>query len=166
MKAVIGIGTNIGDRANNIKESIAALRSVPGVSVLRVSDIYETAPWGYEEQNSFYNCIVETQTELTADMLLGVCLGIESGMGRVRLFKNGPRVIDLDLLICENIKSDSEHLMLPHPRIGERDFVLVPLKDLYDDMQVLGFSFEKEYKAIAENSSAVCVLSGSAVLTE
>ena len=154
MKAVIGIGTNVGDRAENIRNAVEALNLLPDVEVLRCASIYETDPWGYTEQQSFYNTVVEVETVKSPEMLLGACLGIEAGMGRVREFKNGPRVIDLDLLVFENYNNDSQHITVPHPLIGERDFVLVPLKELYDDMKVLGCSYINQYKNIAEKSTA------------
>ena len=154
MKAVIGIGTNIGNRAENIRTAVEALRLIPGIQVLRCASIYETDPWGYTEQQSFYNTVIEVESEKSPEMLLGACLGIEAGMGRVREFKNGPRVIDLDLLVVESYESNTPHIIVPHPLIGERDFVLVPMKELYSDMNVLGFSYTKQYENIAEKTSA------------
>ena len=154
MKAVIGIGTNVGDRAENIRNAVEALNLLPDVKVLRCASIYETDPWGYTEQQSFYNTVVEVETVKSPEMLLGACLGIEAGMGRIREFKNGPRVIDLDLLVFENYNNDSQHITVPHPLIGERDFVLVPLKELYGDMKVLGCSYINQYENIAEKSTA------------
>lgn len=149
MKAVLGIGTNMGNRAENINSAVESLSLVPGVSVLRVSDLYETTPWGITQQRNFYNNVVEIETELSPNALLGACLGIEAAMGRVRELKNGPRIIDIDVLVYEDAVSDTKELQLPHPRIGERNFVLVPLKELYDDLNVLGISYKKFY----ENSS-------------
>ena len=154
MKAVLGIGTNMGDRAENINSAIESLSLVPGITVLRTSDTYETEPWGYADQANFYNNVVEIETQLTPNALLGVCLGIEAAMGRVRLFKNGPRVIDIDLLVYEGAYSDTEELRLPHPRIGERAFVLVPLKDLYDDLNVLGISYKNFYGNMSNTDTA------------
>ena len=154
MKAVIGIGTNIGDRAENIRNAVEALNLLPDVKVLRCASIYETAPWGFTEQQSFYNTVVEIETTKSPEILLGACLGIESGMGRVREFKYGPRVIDLDLLIVEGYVDNSPDITVPHPLIGERDFVLVPLKELYDDMNVLGFSYKNKYENIVGKSTA------------
>lgn len=154
MKAVIGIGTNIGDRKNNIEKAVEALRLVPDINVIRCASVYETEPWGYTEQANFYNTVIEVETTRTPEMLLGICLGIETGMGRVREFKNGPRIVDLDLLVYEDFESDTEHLQLPHKRIGERDFVLVPLKELYSDMNIMGFDYSKEYENIVGKSTA------------
>ncbi len=154
MKAVIGIGTNIGDRAENIRNAVEALDLLPDVKVLRCASIYETEPWGYTKQQSFYNTVVEVETNKSPEMLLGACLGIEAGMGRIRKFKNGPRVIDLDLLIVEGYENKSSDITVPHSLIGERDFVLVPLKELYNDMNVLGFSYINQYENIVEKSTA------------
>ncbi len=154
MKAVIGIGTNIGNRAENIRNAVEALDLLPDVKVLRCASIYETDPWGYTEQQSFYNTVVEVETSKSPEMLLGACLGIEAGMGRVREFKNGPRVIDLDLLVFENYENGSTHITVPHSLMGERDFVLVPLKELYDDMNILGYSYINQYENVVEKSTA------------
>ncbi len=154
MKAVIGIGTNIGDRAANIKSAVEALDLLPDVKVLRCAGIYETEPWGFTEQRAFFNTVVEVETSVSAEMLLGECLGIEAGMGRIREFKNGPRIIDLDLLVFEGYENNTDAITVPHSRIGERDFVLVPLKELYDDMNVLGVSYIKQYENIAPKSTA------------
>lgn len=154
MKAVIGIGTNIGDRAENIRSAVEALELLPDVKVLRCASIYETDPWGYTEQQSFYNTVVEVETNKTPEMLLGACLGIEAGMGRIREFKNGPRIIDLDLLVVENYNNASPHITVPHSLIGERDFVLVPLKELYNDMNILGCSYINQYENILKKSTA------------
>ena len=153
-KAVIALGGNIGDRKKNITDAIAAIDSVPMVNVKRASSVYETEPWGFKEQRSFYNSVAELETELCAEALLGACLGIEAGMGRVREFKNGPRIIDIDLLLFEGTVSDTEFLRLPHPRITERDFVLVPLYELYNNCLAPGFDFSEAYNNIIKNSTA------------
>ncbi len=154
MKAIIGIGTNMGDRYENIRNAIEALELVPGIKVLRESSVYETEPWGYTDQPGFYNNVIEVESEKSPQALLGVCLGIEAGMGRVRQFTYGPRIIDLDLLFYENETSDTEELILPHPLIGERDFVLVPLKELYDAMYIYGYDYSEEYEKASKNTSA------------
>lgn len=154
MKAVIGIGTNIGDRYTNIEYAVSALDLVPGVSVIRKSSVYETEPWGYTQQNGFYNNVIEVETEKSPQALLGVCLGIEAGMGRIREFRYGPRIIDLDLLFYEGAVSDTEELKLPHPLIGERDFVLVPLAELFPDMDIYGFKYIDCYEKVCKNTSA------------
>lgn len=130
MKAYLGIGTNLGDRMQNLQDSIDALNLLPLTTVTDISDVYETDPVGYDNQDDFLNIVVEVETELNPDNLLGACLGIEAGLGRVRTIKNGPRIIDIDLLIYENETSNTNTLVLPHPRMMERNFVLKPLLDL------------------------------------
>ncbi len=130
MKAYLGIGTNIGDRMQNLQDSIDALNLLPFTTVKDVSNVYETDPVGYENQDDFLNIVVEVETELNPDNLLGACLGVEAGLGRIRTIKNGPRIIDIDLLIYENETSNTNTLVLPHPRMMERNFVLKPLLDL------------------------------------
>lgn len=141
-KAVIGLGTNIGDRKENILNAYSALEKVPGIHLLRNSSVWETEPWGYEDQPSFYNSVIEIATDLPPHALLGVCLGIEAALGRIRSFKNGPRIIDLDLLIYEGAEIGDENLTVPHPRMGERAFVLVPLSELFPDMNIYGFNYK------------------------
>ncbi len=153
-KAVIGIGTNIGNRQENIKTAVSALELIPQVKVLRQASVYETAPWGYTEQRAFYNTVIEIESPYSAESVLGICLGIEAGMGRERGIKNGPRIIDLDLLVYEECCLSTEELTIPHKLIGERDFVLIPLKELYEDMNVLGFSYAKSYENILEKNTA------------
>lgn len=130
MRAYLSIGTNMGDRLSNLQNAVDSLKLLPQTSVTEVSPVYETDPIGFENQADFLNIAVEIETKLTSEALLGALLGIEAALGRVRLFKNGPRVIDLDLLLFGDEKRNSEILILPHPRMFEREFVLKPLNDL------------------------------------
>ena len=104
MKAVLGIGTNIGNRLKNIENVYSSLSLLPNTKIIKKSSVYETEPWGYEQQDRFLNCAVLIETELSPNALLGACLGIEAALGRVRKFKNGPRIIDVDVLLLENIE--------------------------------------------------------------
>lgn len=134
--AYIGIGTNIGNRLDNIKNAVSSLELLPNTKVLKTSKIYETDPWGYENQECFLNAAVKVETCLSSHCLLGACLGIEAAMGRIRSIKNGPRIIDLDLLFFDDEIQNSDELILPHPRIFERAFVLVPLFDVLNNEKV------------------------------
>ena len=145
--AYLALGSNIGDAKGNIDGAVAALSLVPGVEVDMVSSYYITKPWGVENQPDFVNACVCVKTTLSPQALLGVCLGIEAGMGRVRMIKNGPRVIDIDVLLYNDIYINSEELILPHPRMHEREFVLVPLLDIAKDGKVLNFDIKN---ALAE----------------
>lgn len=131
--AYVAFGSNIGDARQNIKDAASALARVPGVRVVKLSGFYETKPWGYESQQNFVNACARLDVEINPFTLLGACLGTEAGLGRVRHIKNGPRIIDIDLLLYEDQSIETKELILPHPRMNERDFVLVPLRDVADD---------------------------------
>lgn len=131
--AFIGIGTNMGDRALNIRNAVNSLKLLPNTSVEAVSNIYETEPWGFKEQSNFLNGVIKLSTELSPRALLGALLGIEAAFGRVREIKNGPRVLDLDLLIYDDVTINTTELTLPHPFMLEREFVLKPLIELISD---------------------------------
>lgn len=143
MTAYLGIGTNIGDRLQNLIDAVEALELLPMTKVIEVSNVYETEPVGYDNQDKFLNIAVAVSTELTADNLLGASLGIEAGMGRVRTIKNGPRIIDVDLLLYENEKYNTKTLVLPHPRMLERNFVLKPLLDLNINNEIYSTDYLK-----------------------
>lgn len=128
----VALGSNIGNPLENLKNGIDSFNLIPNTKVLAVSGIYETPPWGYEHQENFLNCVIKGETELSPEALLGTCLGIEAALGRVREIKNGPRILDADLLLYEDEKKDTNELVLPHPRMLERAFVMVPLMDIYD----------------------------------
>lgn len=140
-RAVISVGTNMGDRVSNIEFAVRALTKLPGVRVTAVSGVYETPPWGYENQPDFLNACIMTEADISPAMLLGGCLGIEAAMGRVRAMKNGPRILDLDLILYEGIKADTFEMTIPHPRALERAFVLVPLSEFYPDGMAPGLCF-------------------------
>lgn len=156
-KAYLGIGTNIGNREENLKNALASLNLLPLTKVTNVSKVYETEPVGYANQDDFLNIAVEIETELTAQNLLGACLGVEAGLGRVRQIKNGPRIIDIDLLLYEDEECDTPTLILPHPRMFERDFVLQPLLDidfnnpLFDRKRAQNLLTGKGIKEYSEN---------------
>lgn len=141
-EAVLSLGANLGDRFENLRRAIDALSRLPKTKVSAVSRFYETEPFKVEtEQQNYINCCVRLETGLEPESLLGACLGIEAAMGKIRLCRNGPRCIDLDLLLYGEERRCGHDLMLPHPRISERAFVLVPLKDLYPDGRAPGFCF-------------------------
>ena len=150
-KAYIGVGTNIGDRLQNIRSAIEALGHLPGTQITKVSDIYETEPWGYTQQDNFLNVCIEVETNFSPKALLGACLGIEAAFGRERPFKNSPRILDMDLLLYEGISMTEDELTLPHPRIGERAFVLVPLKDVLETLTLDDTDFNDSYADCDKN---------------
>lgn len=129
-EAFISIGSNIGDRFQCLKDSIQALHSHDEVSVVSVSSIYETAPVGYIDQADFLNVVISVTTELDAHELLATCQRIEHELGRVRDVRWGPRTVDLDILLYNNDNIETESLIVPHPRMHERAFVLIPLLEI------------------------------------
>ncbi len=141
----LGIGTNIGNRTENLSEAIKAISHLPNTTAEAVSKIYETKAWGYTEQPDFYNICLKVKTELSAFAFLGACLGIEAAFGRERPFKNAPRIIDLDVLLFNDEKINTRELCVPHPEIENRAFVLVPLHDILPDMQIGDFDFSKAF---------------------
>jgi 2-amino-4-hydroxy-6-hydroxymethyldihydropteridine diphosphokinase len=128
--AYIGLGANIGDRELNLMQALRALDRAEGVRVIRCSSIYETDPVGYPDQPVFLNMCAAVSTSLSPRELLALCLDIERLMGRTREIRWGPRTIDLDLLLYDDVVLSSPELTLPHPRIAERLFVLKPLMEV------------------------------------
>lgn len=131
-KIYLALGTNLGDRLANLRDAIDAL--APDVTVLRESTIYETPPWGYTDQPAFLNMVVEAKTSLGPRALLDYLKQREEELGRVKNFRYGPRHIDLDILFYDDLVFEDERLQIPHPRLHERAFVLVPLNDLAPDL--------------------------------
>lgn len=124
----LALGTNLGDRAANLRSAIAALP--PVVRARACSPIYETPPWGVTDQPAFLNQVVEVETDLPPLDLLHHIKSLETRMGRQPGARYGPRLIDLDVLLYDDLILDSTELTIPHPRLAERAFVLVPLADL------------------------------------
>ncbi|MDD5422231.1 MAG: 2-amino-4-hydroxy-6-hydroxymethyldihydropteridine diphosphokinase [Candidatus Omnitrophota bacterium] len=126
----IGIGSNLGDRQDYINRAIEELKSHKDIRVRRVSSIYETEPAGGIQQGMFLNGVLEIDTDLGPKPLLKELNRIEAKLGRKRTIKNGPRTIDLDILYYGQDVIDEEGLVVPHPRINEREFVLQGLREL------------------------------------
>lgn len=150
-KAVIALGTNLGDRIGNINLAVRALSRLPGIKITAGSAVYETEPVGMLDQPKFYNAVVLVETSLSPSALLGACLGIEAAMGRVRQEKDGPRIIDLDVLLYEGFRSESFELTLPHPRILERAFVMKPLMDIFPSGRALGLFFGPALREVGDD---------------
>lgn len=132
----LGLGSNLGDRLANLDAAVAAL--TPGVRVLQRSGVYATAPWGFTDQPEFLNQVLEGETELEPKDLLKLLKDTEKKLGRVPNFKNGPREIDIDILLIDNLVLSEDRLRVPHPGLHERAFILTPLADVAPDLIMPG----------------------------
>lgn len=129
----LALGANLGDRLSNLR---AAIRSLPPkVHVLAESRVYETPPWGYTKQPPFLNMAIQAETDLAPAALLSYLKHIEAQIGREESVHWGPRLIDLDILFYDDLTLNSPELVIPHPHLHERGFVLVPLADLAPDLE-------------------------------
>jgi len=128
-KVYLSLGSNVGDRARNLQDAMAALRKA-GIDVTRISSMYETEPVDYLDQPWFLNIALEAETELAAAALLRNLRGIEALMGSKKLVSKGPRLIDLDILLYGGEVIDTAELQVPHPRMHLRRFVLEPLAEI------------------------------------
>ena len=129
-EAYLSMGSNQGDRLEHMQAAVLLLAAEPAIEIVRVSSLYESEPWGFTEQANFYNAVIWIRTTLSPYSLLDICLKIERHQKRVRTMHWGPRTLDIDILTYNELKLDTERLTLPHPRMQERDFVLVPLAEI------------------------------------
>lgn len=137
--AYVGLGANLGDREGTLRRAVEGLREADGVEVLAASELHETDPVGVIDQPRFLNGAVALRTELAPRELLELLLEIERGLGRVRDGERwGPRTIDLDLLVYEDVVLDEPGLRVPHPRLHERRFALEPLAELDPALEIPG----------------------------
>jgi 2-amino-4-hydroxy-6-hydroxymethyldihydropteridine diphosphokinase len=135
-RAFIALGSNLEAPAEQVRAALAALADSPGVRLVRASSLYRTAPVGYLDQPDFINAVAELDITLSPHELLDTLMAVETRFGRVRTFRNAPRVLDLDVLLIDGVTLDDERLTVPHPRMHERAFVLVPLAEIAPDVAV------------------------------
>jgi 2-amino-4-hydroxy-6-hydroxymethyldihydropteridine diphosphokinase len=128
----LGLGSNLGDRRKNIDQALQLLTR-QRVTPLVLSSVLETVPQGGPPQGLYLNAVLKAETLLSPERLLEVVLGIEADLGRVRTEKNGPRVIDIDILLYSDLVLETPLLTIPHPRMLERDFVMCPLREVFPD---------------------------------
>jgi 2-amino-4-hydroxy-6-hydroxymethyldihydropteridine diphosphokinase len=136
--ATLGLGGNIGDPVHSMAVALQALDTRADCRVVAVSRLYRTPPWGKTDQSFFFNCCAEVATSLAPEALLDVCLDIERGMKRERIERWGPRTLDIDILTYADVTQNASRLELPHPRMTDRGFVLMPLADFGSDLVVKG----------------------------
>ena len=128
----LALGPNLGDRAANLKQALTSL--TPQLEVKAKSQVYETPPWGYEDQPKFLNQVIKAKTYLDPEPLLKHLKRLEVALGRKESFVNGPRLIDIDVLFYDDLVLNKPALVIPHPRLHERGFVLLPLMDVAPDL--------------------------------
>jgi len=132
MQVYLGLGSNLGDRQTNIEKALKLLNDTLQIEL--VSSIYETEPVGYVEQPMFLNVVCRGQTEIGPLQLLSLVKGIEASLGRVSSFPNAPRTIDVDIIFYGDMIMQTPELTIPHPRLEERAFVLIPILDIAHDL--------------------------------
>jgi len=147
--AYIGIGSNLGNKKENCKQALRLLEE-NGVRVKKQSKMYVTEPWGIKDQPKFINMAIEVETDKRPDELLGILKNIEKHMGRIETIKWGPRVIDLDMLLYDDLIIETPLLEIPHPFMHEREFVLKPLAEIASDKKhpVIGKTIKEMLDAI------------------
>ena len=138
IRAFIALGSNLDDPAAQVSHAFGELDALPGTRLIAHSSLYRSAPWGYSDQPDFINAVAEIETRLAPRILLEMLLEIEHQRGRVREFLNAPRVLDLDLLLYGHAHFHEDALTLPHPRMTERAFVLLPLLEIAPDTIIPG----------------------------
>ena len=148
--AYLSLGTNMGDRALYLQEALEMLQENGDIQLHQQSSIYETEPVGYTDQPTFLNMVVGVKTALTPQRLLAYCQKIEQKLGRVRVIRWGPRTIDVDILMYDQLVIESADLQVPHPRMQERAFVLVPLLEINSDVRM-----PNQEQSIAEMASVL-----------
>jgi len=150
--AYLSLGSNMGNRQENLVQGLEFLKNCSGIDLVKVSSFYETEPVGYEDQDWFLNAVAEIATNLSPQELLGVVAEVEKELGRVRTIRWGPRTLDVDILFYGQELIVEENLEVPHPRIQERAFVLQPLAEIAPDLihPYYGQTIEEMLENLAE----------------
>lgn len=154
---MLALGSNIGDRLENLSSAVRLVGSIPGVRVCRVSRVWRSAPAGYRAQRWFYNAAMSIRTDLSAPRLVSRLKSVERALGRRRRFRNGPREIDIDLVLLGGQKSSRPSAIIPHPRMHLRRFVLAPAAEVAPSMvhPVAGKSVRALLRGLNGSGSAV-----------
>lgn len=142
VKAFLSLGSNMGDRLEYLSKAIDKIAEIQGCNILNKSRVYETEPWGYENQEAFLNLCISIETSLSPYELLESLQAIELELDRVRKIHWGPRTIDIDILLFDDIICEDDKLTIPHPRMRERAFVLIPLYDIEKNLIIDGIKLE------------------------
>jgi len=154
--AYIGIGSNLGIPEENCTKAIEKISSTKDIKIISKSSFYQTEPIGEVQQGWFVNSAIKIETDLSPENLLSVLLNLELAMGRTRKEKWGPRLIDLDLLLYDNLVLEKKGLTLPHPEIQNRNFVLVPMSEIAENL--IHPTLKKTIKTLLQESSDVTIV--------
>lgn len=146
----LGLGSNLGDREQFLRQAVNLLTCLPDTKVLQISSIYETEPFGFTAQGAFLNAVVKLETDLDPQTLLLLCQDIEQQLQRVRNLKWGPRTIDIDILLYDDLQICSDTLIVPHSMLDERLFVLIPLAEISPSLTWNGSTVEQRINLIGE----------------
>ena len=156
--ACVALGANIGDPAQQIAAGFAALAALPGTRLVTRSSLYRSAPVGYADQPDFINAVAKVETALAPHDLLAALLAIERAHGRVREFPNAPRTLDLDIVLYGDVVMHDPGLTIPHARMLERAFVMVPLAEIAPDAMVPGHGRVRDLAALVDAGSVAHLL--------
>lgn len=137
---IIALGSNIEPKSKYLQAGLELMGQLDYLTIKQISQVYQTVPKGYDDQDDFYNMVAEVSVDADSSILINDLLDIELKLHRKRQIKNGPRTLDLDVILMDDIQSDREELIVPHPRMHERGFVLVPLTEIRPDFVVPGFA--------------------------
>ena len=160
----LGLGSNLGDREDNLRRAVSLLSR--RASLVTLSSVYETKPWGYASQPAFLNVACLLETRLSAQDLLDLAQSVERDLGRVPSFRYGPRVIDVDILLYGDEVIETPHLQVPHPRLWQRSFALTPLAEIAPGLAhpILGTSIADLLEGVAVSEREGVVMLGSLTL--
>ena len=153
--AFIALGSNLQNPKHQVQQALEAIQSHEDIKFLKASSLYKTAPVGYDKQDDFINAVAEIKTNLAPIELLRSLLSIENTFGRERAFPNAPRVLDLDLLLYDEIVMNSAELTLPHPRMHERGFVMIPLAEIAPKLTIAKHGHADELAAKCDNQGVI-----------
>jgi len=157
-RAYIGLGSNMGNPILNLETALKRIDGIEGTRITAASSVYETEPVGYEKQAWFHNCVAEIDTVLSPEELLHTLQEIENDLGRVRVIRWGPRTIDLDILLYDQMSINTERLIIPHPRMAERAFVMVPLVEIAPGAEFPdGRTAAQVTEVLSDNKKFACI---------
>ncbi|MDP1927283.1 MAG: 2-amino-4-hydroxy-6-hydroxymethyldihydropteridine diphosphokinase [Thiobacillus sp.] len=162
--ATVGLGANLNDPAAQVEYALAELDRLPGTRLIARSSLYASAPVGYVDQPDFINAVAQVETALAPRALLAALLDIEHRHGRERSFRNAPRTLDLDLLLYGDAHFHEDGLTLPHPRMSERGFVLLPLLEIAPDTVIPGRGRATEWIASCSDQHVIPLLPPAAAV--